>query len=145
MLLPIPLLLLALAQAYPAEAAHSNIFRRATDRFHKAALRHSAGLARDLRVAFGGLLVEKRSSSQLVARSTNGQQCVVSLQDVNDSGSSSASGTGSNATSGTGTSARVSGTSSATASRSTSTSTKSGSSASPSSTSAWKVAQSWVR
>ncbi|EIM86268.1 uncharacterized protein STEHIDRAFT_147699 [Stereum hirsutum FP-91666 SS1] len=133
--LPTYLILLALAQAYPAEAAHSNIFRRATESFHKVALKHSAGLARDLRIAFGGLLVDKRSDHRLVARSSTGQQqCVVSLQGESDG---SGSGLGANATSAT------SGHASATASAVPSTATKTGSSATPSSTSAWKVAQNW--
>lgn len=133
---PTYLILLALAQTYPAEAAHSNIFRRATESFHKVALKHSAGLARDLRIAFGGLLVDKRSDHRLVARSGTGQQqCVVSLQGESDG---SGSGLGTNGTSAT------SGHASATASAIPSTATKTGSSATPSSTSAWKVAQNWV-
>jgi hypothetical protein len=56
------LLLLALANtlidpvdALPTHAPKRHLLKRATDGFHKTALRHSAGLAQDLRVALRGL------------------------------------------------------------------------------------------
>lgn len=56
------LLVLALANtlvdpvdALPTRGPKRHLLRRATDGFHKAALRHSAGLAQDLRIALRGL------------------------------------------------------------------------------------------
>ena len=57
-----PLFLLALASilvdpvdATKIGAPKRHLLKRATDSFHKTALRHSASLARDLRIAFRGL------------------------------------------------------------------------------------------
>lgn len=50
-------LLIAIVQVASSNAAFEphRSFSRATDKFHKFALKHSAGLARDLRIAFSGL------------------------------------------------------------------------------------------
>ena len=53
--------------AMPVHAAKRHL-RRATDGFHNTALRHSAGLARDLRIAFRGL---GTGSASLVAVSNS--------------------------------------------------------------------------
>ena len=90
-------LLLALANGFvePVDATTTHnepplrhsLFKRATDGFHKTALRHSSGLARDLRIAFRGLGGPARLA---VVRSNNKAYCVSSA------GLSTSNGTGSN-------------------------------------------------
>lgn len=65
--------------AMPVHAAKRHL-RRATDGFHNTALRHSAGLARDLRIAFRGL---GKGSPSLVAvtNSTGGPTYCVPVPD----------------------------------------------------------------
>lgn len=81
------LLVLALAHALvtPVSANEDNepkrhAFKRASHGFHKSALRHSAGLARDLRVALRGLGSAEAARSPIRARSNLGKKpyCVSS-------------------------------------------------------------------
>lgn len=51
-----------------------HLLKRATDGFHKSALRHSAGLARDLRIAFRGLSGSVATRASIAARSNNGNK-----------------------------------------------------------------------
>ncbi|TCD66776.1 hypothetical protein EIP91_000967 [Steccherinum ochraceum] len=68
MYLRIPLILFLLASTSPAPseanivARSSKSIARAANRLHHRALKHSAGLARDLRVAFNGALLEQPSN-----------------------------------------------------------------------------------
>ncbi|KAH9964574.1 concanavalin A-like lectin/glucanase domain-containing protein [Russula dissimulans] len=76
------LVVLAFAQALvaaPANADEPNILeqpllKRAADGFHKSALRHSAGLARDLRIALKGLGRVDYSRATLARRDSNGNK-----------------------------------------------------------------------
>jgi hypothetical protein len=99
-----------------------SLFKRAADGFHKTALRHSSGLARDLRLAFRGLSDPGRVA---VFRSSNKAYC------VSNKGLGTSNGTGSNENHST----------------ATPTSTGNGSpTASASSTQLnWQLAQSYVR
>ncbi|TFY82363.1 hypothetical protein EWM64_g1657 [Hericium alpestre] len=56
---PTTLVVFALLQSLPADATVGHFVKRTTDRFHTVALKHSAGLAHDLRTAFGGILVAR--------------------------------------------------------------------------------------
>src|SRR6266851_7344738 len=51
-----------------------HLLKRATDGFHKSALRHSAGLARDLRIAFRGLSRSDATRASVTARSNSGSK-----------------------------------------------------------------------
>ncbi|THH06004.1 hypothetical protein EW146_g9746 [Bondarzewia mesenterica] len=126
---PIALLLLALGHAIPADAS---IVKRATDRFHSVALKHSAGLARDIRTVLNGFIVE--SPKGQVRIGVNQKPYCVSK--------SSTSG-GSNASSGNGTSNANSPSSGSSSARPSSTSTSSGASPSAKLSSNWKVAKSY--
>ncbi|KAI0252728.1 concanavalin A-like lectin/glucanase domain-containing protein [Lactifluus subvellereus] len=111
------------------QAPKRHLLKRATDDFHKVALRHSSGLARDLRIAFRGLGV--RAS---VARSGNKAYCVSNL-------GSSSTGKWSNSTATGDTSHYTSKTAKATStSKGSSTPT---SSPGPNSQSTWHLAQSY--
>lgn len=68
MYLHAPLLLFLLSQSLPtnAEFAPHRSIARATERLHKFALRHSAGLARDLRVVFQGQYTGQAGSRRVV-------------------------------------------------------------------------------
>ncbi|KAJ8596521.1 glycoside hydrolase family 16 protein [Rhizopogon salebrosus TDB-379] len=89
MLTPLPLLALALASASLVEAKSSFITHA-----HKVAVKHSAGLARDLRVAFGGVLVAQPTTS---SSSNENVYCVsssgigVSVPSSNQTGSTHSS------------------------------------------------------
>ena len=50
------------------------LLKRATDGFHKSAVRHSAGLARDLRIAFRGLGRAHSTRAHLVGRGNTGDK-----------------------------------------------------------------------
>lgn len=75
-------LVLALAHTPGLTNAKANdplgrhLLNRAFDSFHKRALRHSAGLARDLRIAFRGLGRTDATRRSLVARSNNKPFCI---------------------------------------------------------------------
>jgi hypothetical protein len=51
-----------------------HLFRRASSSFHKSAIRHSAGLARDLRIAFKGLSQAEANRVALARRSSSGDK-----------------------------------------------------------------------
>lgn len=133
------LLLLAIAQASPSSAKQSSSLESIsiTKRFHNAALRHSAGLARDLRTAWGGVLVTRaqqpKSKRSLQKRNIycvsqkNGGQVPFSAGNRTSSahpGPTGTSGSGGHSSS--------------------STATSTGSGATPSSTSSWKLVESHV-
>jgi len=73
------LVVLALAQGLVAAPANTDVhgvpepplLKRAADGFHKSALRHSAGLARDLRIALRGLSRVDHSRASLARRDSN--------------------------------------------------------------------------
>src|ERR1700710_2556388 len=89
MLTPLPLLALALTSASLVGAKSSFITHA-----HKVAVKHSAGLARDLRVAFGGVLIAQPTSS---SSSNENVYCVsssgigVSVPSSNQTGSTHSS------------------------------------------------------
>src|SRR6266403_2465849 len=79
------LLVLAFANALvaPVGANEHNehkrhVLRRASRGFHRSALRHSAGLARDLRVALRGLGTAETARAPVLARSNLGKPYCVS-------------------------------------------------------------------
>lgn len=118
MFIVFPLLALALAPAPLVQARSSSFLSHA----HKVAVKHSAGLARDLRVAFGNVLATQSTSS-----SNENVYCVSS--------------------NGIGVSVPASSSSNHSSSSPTSTATGTGAAASSSSTvasSPWKVAQSYT-
>jgi hypothetical protein len=51
-----------------------HLLKRATDGFHKSALRHSAGLAQDLRIAFRSLSRSDATRASVAARSNSGSK-----------------------------------------------------------------------
>ena len=65
-----------------------HLIKRASDRFHKSALRHSADLAHDLRTAFGGLGGSYAARASLARRSSDGSKpfCVSNRASVNQTG-----------------------------------------------------------
>src|SRR6266850_5186870 len=69
-----------------------HVLKRATDSFHKSALRHSAGLAKDLRIAFSGLGGPSKPRASIVRRSDNGSApyCVSTLGGVPQQANSTA-------------------------------------------------------
>ena len=71
MYLPFFLALSFLAIASPSEASilarGSEFFVHAATKAHRRAARHSAGLARDLRLSFGGLLAARQQSSSVAS------------------------------------------------------------------------------
>lgn len=88
-----PFLVLALAQIFATGPvnAHENdslkrhLIKRASDTFRKSALRHSADLAHDLRIAFGGLGGSPAARASLARRSSDGSKpfCVSDRAIVN--------------------------------------------------------------
>jgi len=73
------LVVLALAQGLVAAPANADVpeqppLKRAANGFHKSALRHSAGLARDLRIALRGLSRVDYSRASLARRDGNGNK-----------------------------------------------------------------------
>ncbi|KAF9072717.1 glycoside hydrolase family 16 protein [Rhodocollybia butyracea] len=93
--LPIPLLLLLQFLALIPTVYSNNIISRAAQRTHKVAARHTHAIARDLRVAFGAVLVSE-PPQQLLA---NGRTVYCKSNAVGSSGtgqgnSNSSSGTG---------------------------------------------------
>ena len=68
--------LVGLTNAKANDPLERHLLNRAFDRFHKRALRHSAGLARDLRIAFRGLGRSDAKRRSLVARSNNTPFCI---------------------------------------------------------------------
>ncbi|KZP32443.1 glycoside hydrolase family 16 protein [Athelia psychrophila] len=145
MYLHIPLLLVLCAQTIPVSAANPYTYpgSHALKRFHNAALKHSAGLARDLRVAFNGILAPPPHEQKAIQKrdmfceATNGQVPFA----VNSSSPSTSSISS--------TSAKTSGSAQPTSAiptsaggSSTSTPSSSASGAAPTSTSAWKLAES---
>jgi len=101
-----------------------------TQRLHNAALKHSAGLAADLRVAFGGVLLTRRQQS-----SGPQKRAVYCVSSKNGGGIQVPLGNGN----GTVTATRPTGTATATRPTGTLTSTSSGSTPSP--TSVWHLAE----
>ncbi|KAH9177071.1 hypothetical protein EDB89DRAFT_1937935 [Lactarius sanguifluus] len=65
--------------AMPAHVPKRHLLKRATDGFHKTALRHSAGLAQDLRIALRGLGVAS-PARRSVTNSGNAPFCVPKSQ-----------------------------------------------------------------
>ncbi|KII94428.1 glycoside hydrolase family 16 protein [Plicaturopsis crispa FD-325 SS-3] len=129
--LPLGLIIFLLVHIAPASAGGfprvaRDTLGRATRHVHRVALKHSAGLARDLRVALGGVLV---SQQPINSGSSNRIYCVVG------SNPSSGSGTGTNGTS----PATPSGTTTALPSGSA---TATSSSAKPTATSPFKLVES---
>src|SRR5260221_3124091 len=81
--LDVTFLLLALAHtlvgptnAKANDPLKQHLLKRVSDSFHKTALRHSASLARDLRIAFRGLGRSDATRRSLVARSNNKPFCI---------------------------------------------------------------------
>ena len=68
--------LMGLTNAKANDPLERHLLNRAFDSFHKRALRHSAGLARDLRIAFRGLGRSDAKRRSLVARSNNKPFCI---------------------------------------------------------------------
>jgi len=64
------------AKANDPLSSKRHLLKRASDSFHKRALHHSAGLARDLRIAFRGLGRSDATRRSLVARSNNKPFCI---------------------------------------------------------------------
>ena len=89
-------LVLALAQilaigpvnAHESDPLKRHLIKRATDGFHKSALRHSADLAHDLRTAFGGLGGSYAARASLARRSSDGSKpfCVSNRASVDQTG-----------------------------------------------------------
>ena len=69
-----------------------HLFKRATDSFHRSALRHSAGLAKDLRTTFRGLSGPSGPRVSLARRSNNGNKpyCVSTTADTSQQTNSTA-------------------------------------------------------
>lgn len=126
------LLLLATVQASPSVAKqHSSLDPPSvTERFHHAALRHSAGLARDLRVAWGGILVTRAQPNSKRSLQRRNFYC------INQKEGGQVPFTAGNRTS------SVHPSPTGTSGYSTASSTSSG--ATPSSTSSWKLVESHV-
>lgn len=141
----IPPLIFLLAIAAPIDA---NILTRSTESFvrmaniaHRHAVKRSSGLARDLRRAFGSILVEPANNNQkvyCVSAPSNSAGGLTSSSNNTEGGSSSASESSS------GSSARPSGTASSSSTSSAASSTPSSSSGNAASSSPWKLAQSYV-
>jgi hypothetical protein len=68
--------LVGLTNAKANDPLERHLLNRAFDNFHKRALRHSADLARDLRIAFRGLGRSDATRRSLVARSNNKPFCI---------------------------------------------------------------------
>ena len=132
MRLPSALLVLAVAQALPADA---NLIKRATNRFHRVALKHSAGLARDLRLVFGEAMFAQQPKARLVDQKP---YC------VSKSGGSSNSGPSATPGNVTSSAASAAPSTSILSTRAPVTSTSSSVSPTPALTSNWQVAQSYV-
>ncbi|EIN13246.1 hypothetical protein PUNSTDRAFT_40906 [Punctularia strigosozonata HHB-11173 SS5] len=133
--LPLALAVLAASEA----AAADSLFSRTSNglaRAHHAAIRRSAGLARDLRTAFRGLLVEQHGSTQvdLVSHSV---YCVSAPKSTSPAGNGLTGG--GNGTASAGGSSSTAKATSTKKSGASATSTKSGASATA--TSEWKVFQ----
>lgn len=127
--LPLSLVLLV-ADASPSSAT---LVPRSIQRIHSAAVRHTRSLARDLRVAFGGVLVtQPNPPSQHVVYCKPGR--------VGNSPAAANGGTGN--TTSTGTSRSPSGTSRPTASGSTSARPQP--TGKPPASSPWKIFQTYV-
>jgi len=127
-----PLLIFLCAQALPSTfATHTSSHSHSiTKRLHNVALKHSAGLANDLRVAFGGVLLTRGQQTSNSAPQKRAVYCVSQQPSKNGGGAQVPFG-GNNGTTAT----RPSSTS---GSR-TATSTIGG--ATPSSTSSWQLAE----
>lgn len=71
MYLHVPLLAFLLTLAPPADAgfAPHQSLARATERLHKFALRHSAGLARDLRIVLQGIAADEQPQASVPSSS----------------------------------------------------------------------------
>jgi len=78
--------ILAIGPVNAHESDH--LIKRASDRFHKSALRHSADLAHDLRTTFGGLGGSYAARASLARRSSDGSKpfCVSNRASVNQTG-----------------------------------------------------------
>jgi hypothetical protein len=122
----------ALYEAIQVNAGTMDAHVGLTKRLHRSALRQSAGLAKDLRTAFNGLLSDPPPERKLTRRSNAKHVCVPK---------SSAAGNNNNST--TATFSMSSGASTATKSQVASTTRLS--SASPTPSSDFKIAQSYVR
>jgi len=102
------LLVLAFAQALvtPISANQDNeprrhVLKRASRGLHRSALRHSAGLARDLRVALRGLGTAHTARTPVLARSNPGKPYCVSSSAKRQSSNSSVNAHGHPLSSGT--------------------------------------------
>ncbi|TFY66209.1 hypothetical protein EVG20_g4882 [Dentipellis fragilis] len=133
--LPTTLLLLVLSQGFPVDAQFSagHIVKRTADRFHTVALKHSAGLARDIRTAFKGMLVAQPPVR--VSVGITKPYCVSSKSGGVHSGFQPATN---------GTNSNPSPTTSGKPGKPTGTSTSSGASPSSTFTSDWKLVQSYA-
>jgi len=140
------LILLALTGSKAVQAgldSHSTAYSSGSGilrRVHHVALRHSAGLAKDLRIAFSGLVASTPPARKLARRSGGGKhtQCVPNVGSGVSGPSPNANATGAGQSSGSGPSA----TSSNPRGTATSSSSKGAASASPTST--FKIAQSYA-
>lgn len=145
----IPFLLALAVQSIPAATAEPSYPRALAKRFHNAALKHSAGLARDLRTAFGGILdtrePRKRNSKSLQKRnvycvSQNNGQVPFGHGHGHGNGTSSSSSSSTQVSRPTSTSAA----SSTSRGSPSSTSSSASASATPSSTSSWSLVEAHV-
>lgn len=132
----IALLLSVLAQATTSTAAcTSTASHSLTKRLHDVALKHSAGLAKDLRTAFGGVLVNRQPSP--VSGSKLRKRNAYCISQRGSGGQVPLGGNGNGTTT-----HRPSSTSTSRSSGASPTSTGSG--AAPSATSNWKLVESHV-
>lgn len=101
--LPIYLILFLLESSLYIRGVHSsNVFSRAIQRTHRIATRHTKGIARDLRLAFGAVLVSEPAQHTLTNERT--VYCSVSGSGLGSSSSSGTSNSSSGGSAGTGTS-----------------------------------------
>ncbi|KIM84668.1 glycoside hydrolase family 16 protein [Piloderma croceum F 1598] len=121
------------SQIVPTTIAKSYSSHSITERLHNVALKHSAGLASDLRVALGGVLLTRRQQPTNSGLQNRAVYCVSQQSSKNNGGAQVPLSGGGN---GTTTTIRPSGTS---GSGGTATSTTGGST--PSSTSSWTLAE----
>lgn len=131
MYLYIPLFLLLTISPF-ADAHLPNPVLRAANQIHRRAIKRSSGLARDIRMAFGGMMLDKRSSGQ------TGNVYCVSNPNVNGTSPTTGDGTVSLSSSSAQSLPSSSGRASATASGGSSAPTGSATS------SAWKLKQNYV-
>ncbi|KAI0047675.1 glycoside hydrolase family 16 protein [Auriscalpium vulgare] len=136
MRVPAALALFTLIHALAADAEAKHLVKRATEHFHTAALRHSAGLARDLRTALRGLSAEAPPARIAVRGSTGKTYCVSSKP----SGSLGKTPPGAN---GTSSAAPAPSQSSSSVGKSTAKGSSTAAAPAPTATSNWKLAQSY--